>query len=98
MDEELTEKTMGEFLARWLLPEEAPEELAEYPMWGVACWLDLDYGGGRCVDAGRAYKTPDGHIVFADKGGWCTPYVRRWMPELDRGVGHVAARAVDAEE
>lgn len=96
--DDLTEEAMAGFLARWLPPTEAPEELAQYLAWGVACWIELDYGAGLCIDAGRAYKTADGYLVFATvEGGWCTPYVKSWLPELNRGVDRVKAPVEDAE-
>lgn len=47
--------------------------------YGSACYILVDYGSGPNWTLGRAYPA-DNNIVYADEGGWCTQYVKSWMP------------------
>lgn len=61
-------------------PQDWPTQPSKY---GTVCVIWLDYGTGLQKTAGRAYPTDLG-VVYADKGGWCTQYVKGWAPFSER--------------
>jgi len=62
-------------MAEWRKPDELVKRM---PKEGIPVMLIADFGGGEVETEGRAYTYDGGHLVFADRGGWCTSYVKRW--------------------